>query len=51
MAEIDNETFELLSQIIIEGHDGSHPHLPVLTKKKSNNFIWIYEGCPIPTFR
>jgi hypothetical protein len=32
MAEVDEETYKLLSQIIIEGHDGAHPHLPLLTQ-------------------
>lgn len=30
MAEIDDETFTLLKQIVVEGHDGAHPHLPKL---------------------
>nr|WP_159075760.1 hypothetical protein [Muricauda brasiliensis] len=30
MADIDDETFDVLTQIIIDGHDGSHPHLPNL---------------------
>jgi hypothetical protein len=28
MAEIDEDTYILLKQIIIDGHDGAHPHLP-----------------------
>jgi hypothetical protein len=35
MAEIDNETFDLLKQIIIEGHDGAHPHLPAVDAKRA----------------
>ena len=35
MAEIDDETYDLLKQIIVEGHDGSHPHLPALTGSRA----------------
>ena len=31
MAEIDDETFEILKSIVIAGHDGAHPHLPALS--------------------
>ena len=30
MAQIDDETFGVLKQIVIDGHDGAHPHLPRL---------------------
>ena len=36
MAEIDNETFTVLKQIIIDGHDGAHPHLPILSKDRAS---------------
>ena len=35
LAEIDDETFEILKQIIISGHDGTHPHLPKLSKERA----------------
>jgi hypothetical protein len=35
MAEIDDDTFGLLKQIIIEGHDGAHPHLPKLNQDRA----------------
>lgn len=35
MAEIDEETYDLLRQIIIEGHDGAHPHLPPIDVKRA----------------
>jgi len=35
MAEIDDETFGLLKQVIIEGHDGAHPHLPKLNSNRA----------------
>ena len=35
MAEIDDETFNVLKQIIIAGHDGAHPHLPVLSDERA----------------
>jgi hypothetical protein len=31
MAAIDEETFDILKQITVAGHDGSHPHLPSLS--------------------
>lgn len=36
MAEIDDETFTVLKQIIIDGHDGAHPHLPILNKDRAS---------------
>jgi len=36
MAEIDDETLSLLKQIIIEGHDGAHPHLPDLNQDRAS---------------
>ena len=36
MAEIDNETFTVLKQIIIDGHDGAHPHLQILSKDRAS---------------
>jgi hypothetical protein len=35
MAEIDDDTFTLLKQIMIDGHDGSHPHLPSLSRERA----------------
>ena len=35
MAAIDDETFEILNQIIIAGHDGAHPYLPTLSEKRA----------------
>lgn len=35
MAEIDDETFEVLNQIIISGHDAAHPHLPKLSQERA----------------
>jgi len=36
MAKIDDETFTVLKQIIIDGHDGAHPHLPSLNKDRAS---------------
>jgi len=36
MAAIDDETFIILKQIIIGGHDGAHPHLPNLNKDRAS---------------
>lgn len=35
MAQIDDETFDLLKQIVIDGHDGAHPHLPSLNPERA----------------
>lgn len=35
MAEIDEETFELLKTIVLAGHDGAHPHLPALSPERA----------------
>jgi hypothetical protein len=35
MATIDDETFEILNQVIIAGHDGAHPNLPRLSEKRA----------------
>jgi len=34
-AAIDEETFDILKQIIIAGHDGAHPHLPPLSPPRA----------------
>ncbi len=34
MIDIDDETFNTLEQIIIAGHDGTHPHLPKLSAER-----------------
>ncbi len=35
MIDIDDETFNTLEQIIIAGHDGTHPHLPKLSAERA----------------
>jgi hypothetical protein len=36
MAAIDDETFEILKQVTVAGHDGAHPHLPNLSAQRAN---------------
>jgi hypothetical protein len=36
MAAIDDETFNVLKQIMIDGHDGAHPHLPSLSSQRAD---------------
>ncbi len=36
MAEINDETFAALKRIVIDGHDGAHPHLPRLTPERAD---------------
>ena len=35
MAQVDDETFKVLKQVIIDGHDGAHPHLPCLNPARA----------------
>lgn len=35
LAQIDDETFSVLKQIMIDGHDGAHPHLPKLNQQRA----------------
>ncbi len=35
IADIDDETFEIIKQIILDGHDGAHPHLPSLSESRA----------------
>jgi hypothetical protein len=35
LAQIDEETFAILKQVIIDGHDGAHPHLPRLNEARA----------------
>jgi len=36
MAEIEEDDFEIIKQIILDGHDGAHPHLPSITVERAN---------------
>lgn len=35
IANLDDETFSILNQIILDGHDGAHPHLPKLSAERA----------------
>lgn len=35
IAGIEDDTYEVLEQIIIAGHDGAHPHLPKLSPERA----------------
>ena len=35
MAQVDDKTFKVLKQVIIDGHDGAHPHLPRLNPARA----------------
>jgi hypothetical protein len=35
VAQVDDDTFNGLKQIVIDGHDGSHPHLPKLNPQRA----------------
>lgn len=35
IADIDDETFDILKQMMIDGHDGAHPHLPELSAERA----------------
>lgn len=34
-AQIDDEMFLVLKQVIIDGHDGAHPHLPSMSRARA----------------
>jgi hypothetical protein len=34
-AGIDDETYDILQQVIVSGHDGAHPHLPKLSSVRA----------------
>jgi len=36
IVDVDEETFKILDQIIIAGHDGAHPHLPKLSPERAS---------------
>jgi len=35
VTDLDDETYNILKEIIISGHDGSHPHLPKLSAERA----------------
>lgn len=35
MSDIDEETYNILKQIIVDGHDGAHPHLPTISLNRA----------------
>lgn len=37
--DLDSEMKELLNQIILIGHDGAHPHLPLVTKERAEKLF------------
>ena len=39
VAELDEETFELLKTIVLAGHDGAHPHLPALSPERARDLL------------
>jgi hypothetical protein len=39
--DIDDEIFEELQQIIIIGHDGTHPYLPRLSPERAVNLLYL----------
>jgi len=44
MAQVDEETFALLKQIVIDGHDGAHPHLPKLNADRAAILLELMKG-------
>jgi len=36
MSDIEEDDFEVLKQIMLDGHDGAHPHLPSITIERAN---------------
>ncbi|MFL1897260.1 DUF4145 domain-containing protein [Aquimarina sp. 2-A2] len=50
IAQIDNETFEILKQIIIDGHDGAHPHLPNLSSVRAEILLELIKDAMYQLF-
>ena len=42
-SNLDDETFEIIHQIIIGGHDGAHPHLPTVTQERSAILLELFK--------
>ncbi|PZO56099.1 MAG: hypothetical protein DCF15_09455 [Phormidesmis priestleyi] len=43
IAQIDDELFDVLNQIIVDGHDGAHPHLPPIDKERAEVLLLLME--------
>lgn len=43
IAEIDDETLAIINQIILDGHNGAHPHLPPLSKVRASILLELME--------
>lgn len=39
LVDIDDETYDILKQVIIDGHDGAHPHLPILSPERASTLL------------
>ncbi len=50
MAEIDDETFDVLRQVVIDGHDGAHPHLPKLSAERANVLLELMKDVLYQTY-
>lgn len=35
VTQVDEETFDVLKTVVIAGHDGAHPHLPILSAERA----------------
>ncbi len=35
IADVDDETFDIIKAIVLAGHDGAHPHLPALSQERA----------------
>jgi hypothetical protein len=40
-AGIDDDTYDGLKQIIVDGHDGSHPHLPAVNEERATTLVMV----------
>ncbi|HEX9867721.1 MAG TPA: DUF4145 domain-containing protein [Candidatus Tectomicrobia bacterium] len=44
VAQVDDDTFNVLKQIVIDGHDGSHPHLPKLNPQRAGVLLELMKN-------
>jgi hypothetical protein len=50
IADIDEETYAIINQIIIDGHDGAHPHLPILTFERAKILLELMKDVMFQLF-
>lgn len=50
IAQVDEETFQTIKAIVIAGHDGVHPHLPLLSAGRAEVLLELMKDVPYQLF-